>query len=97
MDYSRNVKRFREGLVCNAHRLVYHTTLGGRVIEKKKQGHSSHCFEVGYWAGQALRWGVRHSQDKRAHTSPGTQLCPLNSRLENDKEEEEEGLLKNWV
>jgi len=34
---SRNVKRFRGGLVCKAHRLVYHSTLGWRVIKKKKK------------------------------------------------------------
>ena len=32
----RNVKRFRGGLVFKAHRLLYHSTLGLRVIEKKK-------------------------------------------------------------
>jgi hypothetical protein len=31
----RNVKRFRGGLVCKAHRLVYHLTVGSRVIKKK--------------------------------------------------------------
>jgi len=31
----RNVKRFRGRLVCKAHRLVYHSTLGWRVIKKK--------------------------------------------------------------
>jgi len=31
-----NVKRFRGGLVFKAHRLVYHSTLGWRVIKKKK-------------------------------------------------------------
>ena len=34
---SRNVKRFRGGLVVKAHRLVYHATLGVRVIKKKKR------------------------------------------------------------
>ena len=33
----RNVKRFRGGLVCKAHRLLYHSTLGLRVIKKKKK------------------------------------------------------------
>jgi len=33
---SRNVNRFRGGLVFKAHRLVYHSTLGLRVIKKKK-------------------------------------------------------------
>ena len=32
----RNVQRFRGGLVFKAHRLVYHSTLGWRVIKKKK-------------------------------------------------------------
>ena len=30
----RNVNRFRGGLVFKAHRLVYHSTLGSRVIKK---------------------------------------------------------------
>ena len=33
----RNVQRFRGGLVCKARRLVYHSTLGLRVIKKKKK------------------------------------------------------------
>jgi len=33
----RNVKRFRGGLVFKAHRLVYHSTLGLRVIQLKKE------------------------------------------------------------
>ena len=33
----RNVQRFRGGLVCKAHRLVYHSTLGLRLIKKKKK------------------------------------------------------------
>ena len=33
---SRNVKRFRGGLVFKAHRLLYHSTLGLRVIKKKR-------------------------------------------------------------
>jgi len=32
-----DVKRFRGGLVCKAHRLLYHSTLGPRVIKKKKK------------------------------------------------------------
>jgi len=34
----RNVKRFRGELVFKAHRLLYHSTLGLRVIKKKKLG-----------------------------------------------------------
>ena len=33
----RTVERFRGGLVLKAHRLVYHSTLGSRVIKKKKE------------------------------------------------------------
>jgi len=36
-----NVKRFRGGLVFKAHRLLYHSTLGLRVIKKKKKTHIS--------------------------------------------------------
>ena len=32
-----NMKRFRGGLVFKAHRLVYHSTLGLRVMKKKKK------------------------------------------------------------
>ena len=34
---TRNVKWFRRGLVFKAHRLLYHSTLGLRVIKKKKR------------------------------------------------------------
>ena len=34
----RNVKRFRGVLVRKAHRLLYHSTLGSEVIQKKKKG-----------------------------------------------------------
>ena len=33
----RNVQRFRGGLVFKAHRLLYHSTSGLRVIEKKRK------------------------------------------------------------
>ena len=33
----RNVQRFPGGLVFKAHRLVYHSTLGWRVLKKKKK------------------------------------------------------------
>ena len=32
----RNVERFRAGLVAKAHRLLYRSTVGSRVIKKKK-------------------------------------------------------------
>ena len=33
---SRNVEQFRKGLVFKAHRLLHHSTLGSRVVKKKK-------------------------------------------------------------
>ena len=33
----RNVQRLRGGLVFNDHRLVYHSTLGVRVIKKRRR------------------------------------------------------------
>ena len=32
----RILKRFRVGLVCKNHRLLHHSTLGSRVVKKKK-------------------------------------------------------------
>ena len=37
----RNVKRFRGGLVFKAHRLLYHSTLGLRIIKKRRRGCTS--------------------------------------------------------
>ena len=37
IEVYRNVQRFRGGLVFKALRLVYHSTLGLRVIQKKKK------------------------------------------------------------
>ena len=33
----RNVQRFRGGLACKAHRLLYHSSLGLRIIQKEKK------------------------------------------------------------
>jgi len=43
-----NMQRFRGGLVCKAHGLLYHSTLGLRVLKKKKKmrdlpGFASSC------------------------------------------------------
>ena len=37
MARKSDVQRFRGGLVFKAHRLLYHSTLGLRVIKKKKK------------------------------------------------------------
>ena len=42
-----NVKRFRGGLVFKAHRLLHHSTLGLRVIKKKKVRVWAEGFRVG--------------------------------------------------
>jgi len=49
---SRNVKRFRGGLVFKAHRLLYHSTLGLRVI-KKKRSRREECGENHFCARSA--------------------------------------------
>ena len=38
----RNVKRFRGWLVFKAHSLLYRSTLGSRVIQKKQKAHGPH-------------------------------------------------------
>jgi hypothetical protein len=52
----RIVKRFRGGLVFEAHRLLYHSTLGSRVIKQKKGPwgmgngvHGSRAPKLGVW------------------------------------------------
>jgi len=41
--------RFRGGLVFEAHRLLYHSTLGLRVIKKKKRRSTCSCRVSGFW------------------------------------------------
>jgi len=48
----RNVKRFRGGLVFKAHRLVYHSTLGLRVIKKKRLASAVATFQLQAASGQ---------------------------------------------
>ena len=35
-ERDRTLQRFRDGLVFKAHRLLYHSTLGLKIIKKKK-------------------------------------------------------------
>ena len=58
---SRNVERFQGGLVFKAHRLLYNSTLGPRVINKKKKkgGHlqaprSRPCLAESVCEGEAV-------------------------------------------
>ena len=75
----RNVKRFRGGLVFKAHRIVYHSTLGLRVIKKKK------------FRGSAPRHQVTRALNSQGGlVFKAHRLCAShNSRLERNNEEEE--------
>jgi len=53
---TRNVQRFRGGLVFKAHRLLYHSTLGLRILKKKKK--NSERFKG---QGPDSRPGFRHN------------------------------------
>ena len=58
------MKRFREGLVVQAHRPVYHSTLGLRVIKKKNEtrrrykGGSVLCSGLNGWMRAWVRSGM---------------------------------------
>jgi len=54
----RNVKRFRGGLVYEAHRLLYHSTLGLRVIKKKKVTITVWGLGCGVWGLGFGVWGL---------------------------------------
>jgi len=54
---SRNVKRFRGGLVFKAHRRVYHSTLGLRVSNKEAEEGSAHFIKK---KKKALRTPAMH-------------------------------------
>ena len=92
-----NVQWFRGGLVFKAHRLLHRSTLGLRVIKKKRR------YSGGVW-GQQPRSGGRtreppphgtlHRNVQRFRGElvfKAHRLCvSLNSRLDSDNEEEEE-------
>ena len=48
-----NSKRFRGGLVFKAHSLVYHSTLGSRVIKKEERRHGNANQD---WCLQTIHW-----------------------------------------
>ena len=63
-----HVKRFRDGLVFQAHRLLYHSTLGLRVMKKKKHPHREPQRQVrAGWLGER---GARLSPCPRHGPSP---------------------------
>ena len=49
----RNVQRFRGGLVFKAHRHLYHSTLGLRVIKKRKEK-EGHIRDGITWVGRGI-------------------------------------------
>jgi len=52
-----DTERFRGGLVFKAHRLVHHSILGWRVIQKKKRTPSRKAAPpVGRGGGEAASW-----------------------------------------
>ena len=56
------MKRFQGGLVFQAHRLLYHSTLGLRVMKKKKKftcclGSGVSGLEWGGWGSRFVIWG----------------------------------------
>ena len=50
-------ERFRDGLVIKAHRLLHHSTLGLRVLKKKKRRESGRCGTEGERFGGGSRYG----------------------------------------
>ena len=88
----RNVKRFRGGLVCEAHRLLYHSTLGLRVIKKRREGVRCGqrrgtrrarpsrprfvCVGVCVCVCERERERERAPRDQRARLGPGRALPP---------------------
>ena len=59
------MKRFRGGLVFKAHRFVYHSTLGSRVIKKKKKDRGGVGIEHGVEerdAGFRVYFNIRRLQ-----------------------------------
>ena len=58
-------QRFRGGLVFKAHRLVYHPTLGWRVIKKKKKTTFGDRLRVGWFNGFYGR-GATRAEDAQA-------------------------------
>jgi len=85
----RNVKRFRGGLVFKAHRLLYHSTLGLRVIKKKKSAGPRPGFRKSEAAPKACWWS--HFRQLFTHFVAHSVNFPQIQNLEN------EGLLLKGV
>ena len=56
----RNMQWFRGGLVCKAHGLLYHSTLGSRAIKKKENNGTCQSLSgSGFWVWDSGRFGVK--------------------------------------
>ena len=80
-----NVKRFRGGLVVEAHRWLYHSTRGSRVIKKKKstelpnpRHQNSACERVGGWGCPSA--AALPLTDYSQVQSPGLWYTSVNAR-----------------
>ena len=62
------MKRFRAGLAFKARRLLYHSTLGSRVMQKKKRRSILKYAHYARWHGQG--------QGRGAERNPGLLLSP---------------------
>ena len=75
------MKRFREGLVFKAHRPLYHSTLGSRIIKKKREEGTGTC-ELALDFGGALLHPVQRVLFPDTPTSLlPTQLRNMASRI----------------
>ena len=64
---NRNVKRFRGGLVFQAHRLLYHSTLGLRVIKKKNPARISFRNKTVYLKASFVYLKASNVEDEGGH------------------------------
>ena len=74
-------KRFRRGLVFKAHRPVYHSTLGLRVIKKKKKDLGNALVAAPLGADFAVEYGtytnMAHIRQSRSDSGRGFQVKVL--------------------
>ena len=81
----RNVKRFRRGLVFKAHRWLYHSTLGSRVIKKKKKvegfdDHPVHLDRHGHHLLVHLQEPELHDAVRLLPLCQGAPFSPMRAR-----------------
>ena len=72
----RNVKRFRGGLVFKAHRLVYHSTLGLRVMNRRKKNSAEPALDAGAWSFIWVSRLYGHLRTQACEDAVGDSLRP---------------------